>query len=123
MEPKVWTEDMGEISGFGGSYEAGCRAMVLAGIKGIDENPNADPQFTGFKGVFGLVMDDNADAKALDEAILNAEVTYPDMNGGKSFKVRKECTGAVHHAAINHVLAYKRMGWNEYCKVLRERKD
>jgi len=32
MSAMEWTSDMGEISGFGGSYEAGCRAMLDAGI-------------------------------------------------------------------------------------------
>jgi hypothetical protein len=107
MSDKQWTDDMGEISGFGGDYEACCRAMVLAGIKWVDENPSADPHYKGFKNVYGLVMEDNDDAKALTKAIIDAAAG--------------EATGAMHQASVGHVLAYKRLGWDEYSKQLRER--
>lgn len=116
---RQWTEDMGEISGFGGSYEDGCRAMVLAGIKFIDEHPEiTDFNFKGFKGVFGLVQVNNVGATLLEEAIMNAQV----MMNGKLVKCGDECTGAMHHAAINHCLFYKTHGWEEYCRQLRNRK-
>lgn len=115
--PKVWTDDMGEISGFGGSYEAGCRAMVLAGIRWIDAHPDADPIFKGFQGVFGVAMEENADARALTEAIMDAEVV---MDDGRVTQARHEATGAMHHAAINNVFAYKRLGWEEYVRQRRE---
>lgn len=105
---KVWTDDMGEISGFGGGYEALCRSMALAGIRWLDEHPEASPTFKGFKGVFGLIDEDNEDAKALREAVMSP--TGAD-----------ECTGAMYHAAVNHCLAYKRLGWDEYCRQLRTR--
>lgn len=75
-----WTPDMGEISGFGGSYEAGCRAMVKAGVEFWEaqdaahargEREKFDPHYQGFEGVFGLLTDDNADAKALDRAMMD----------------------------------------------------
>lgn len=104
---KQWSDDMGEISGFGGGYEATCRAMVLAGIKWIDEHPEADPHFTGYKNIYGIINEDNDDAKALTQAVIDAA-------GG-------DCTGAMHQASIGHVLAYKKFGWDEYRKQLIER--
>lgn len=106
---KQWSEDMGEISGFGGGYEATCRAMVLAGIKWFDEHPEGDPKYMGFEGVHGIILEDNEDAKALTAAIIAA-------SGG-------DCTGAMHQACVSHAIAYRRLGWDEYCKQLRERKD
>lgn len=104
---RVWTDDMGEISGFGGGYEAACRAMVFAGMDWCDEHPNADPQFQGYKNVYGVINEENQDAKDLTTAVVAA------ANG--------DCTGAMHQAAISHVLFYRKNGWGKYCEQLRER--
>lgn len=121
MTEKQWSEDMGEISGFGGGYEAACRAMVLAGIQWIDEHPSADPQFRGYEGIYGVINEENDDAKALVAAMMDAPV-YHD---GKKIQehVKDDCTGAMHHASCGHVMAYKRLGWDEYCRQLRTRDD
>jgi len=37
-----YTDDMGEISGFGGGYEQTCRNMVIAGIESFESSPEAD---------------------------------------------------------------------------------
>lgn len=105
---KVWTDDMGEISGFGGGYEATCRAMAFAGMDWLDAHPEADPKFHSYKNIVGVIQEDNDDAKALSEAVLSA-------SGG-------DATGAMHQATVSHALAYKRLGWDEYCRQLRERK-
>lgn len=128
-----WTADMGEISGFGGGYEAACRAMVKAAVEYWEEQDrleNApelqmarasgtqkhfDPLYRGFKGVFGLMESDNADAKALDEAMMNA--TLAD-----GVTVREAGpTGAMHQAAVSHVFAFRKLGPDEYRKQLRAR--
>lgn len=36
-----WPDIAGEISGFGGGYEAACRNMLYAGLRLLDENPDA----------------------------------------------------------------------------------
>lgn len=118
MSAKRLTPDMGEISGFGGSYEAGCVAMVEAGIAWMDAHPEADPQFYGYKGIYGIITEDNADAEALSEAILGAAFTDPET--GKPTTVGEYgATGAMHQACIGHVLAYKRLGWDEYGRQRR----
>ena len=100
------TPDMGEISGFGGGYEAACLAMLDAGVRWLDANPNADPQFRGFKNVYGVILEDNADAKALSDAVLAG-------SGG-------DCTGAMHQAVVTRVLHIKSVGWEKYCIECRE---
>ncbi len=110
--PKAWDESMGEISGFGGGYEAVCRAMVLAGIAWIDQHPQAEIIFGGFKNVFGLVTEENEDAKALTAAMMDAPVPGVQARAGD------DATGAMHHAAVQHCLAYKRLGWDEYVRQL-----
>jgi hypothetical protein len=98
MTPGEWVEGMGEISGFGGSYEEACRQMVRQGLRWFDDHPDARPVFQGFKNVFGLITDENEDAKALSAAICAGA----------------EPTGAMHQAVVNHVLAIRRMGWDVY---------
>jgi len=107
-EDRMYTDDMGEISGFGGGYEAACRAMVLAGLAWLDAHPNADPQFKGFlaaRSVYGLISEENEDAKALTVAVVAA-------SGG-------DCTGAMHHASIRHVLFAHKYGWAQYAEEMQ----
>jgi len=98
---------MREISGFGGGYEQTCRDMVLAGVEWLEKNPNVDPKFKGYKNVFGLILKDNVDAKKLSKVVVGA-------SGG-------DCTGAMHQAAISHILFIKKNGWKKYVKEM-ERK-
>ena len=107
MSKYVYTDDMSELSGFGGGYEATCRAMVVAGLEHLDAHPEADPKFHGYKGIYGIITEDNADAKALSEAVVKA------ANG--------DCTGAMHQASISHVLWIRKNGWDRYCAESRER--
>lgn len=97
---REYTPTMGEISGFGGDYEDACRKMVLAGLDWLDANPTADPQFHGYKGIYGVISEDNEDAKALTKAVV-------DVTGG-------DCTGAMHQATICHILFIRRNGWDKY---------
>lgn len=79
-----------DISGFGGSYEAGCQKMLLNGLNWLNEHPNFD--FKVYKTnpqVFGLCIGEDETAEALDKAV--CEGVDP--------------SGAMHHAVISH-LAY-----------------
>jgi hypothetical protein len=120
VSERQYTDDMREISGFGGGYEAACRAMVLAGLAWFDAHPDADPHFKGMSNIFGLILEDNDQAKALTEAVLNAPVIADD---GRHTLARHEATGAMHHAAINHIFAARRLGWDRYCAEMRRLHD
>ena len=95
-----FTPDMGEISGFGGGYEQTCRNMLIAAVERLDAHPEADPQFHGFKGIYGVIQEDNEDAKALSKIVVGA-------SGG-------DCTGAMHQAVISSALYIKKNGWEKY---------
>ena len=102
-----WTDDMREISGFHGGYERTCRAMVSAGCKWWSEHPDANPQFHGFKGIYGIITEDNHDAKTLSKVVTDA--------------ASGDCTGAMHQASISHIFAWRQMGsWVAYQKKMRE---
>lgn len=102
-----FTPQMDEISGFGGGYEDTCRKMLSAGLEWLDQNPSASPEFHGYKGVYGIIQEDNADAKALSDAVVAA-------SGG-------DCTGAMHQAVISHCLFIKSHSWDEYVAKMSER--
>lgn len=108
MSKFEYPKDVDYISGFGGGYEATCQKMVIAGMEYWDSNPDFDPKYKGFKGVFGVLVDDNADAKELDRILVDA--------------ADNDCTGAMHQAAVSHIFAAKRLGWDEYLRQLAERK-
>lgn len=99
MSKYQFVENMAEISGFGGGYEQGCRDMVVAGLEWLDERPGADPQFHGYKNVYGIIMEDNQDAKDLTAAMI---------------AVCDGCTGAMHQATVSHVLWIRKHGWEKY---------
>lgn len=102
----VTTPEMGEISGFGGGYEDCCRRMLQAGCHWLEAHPNANPQFKGSKGVFGLILEDNPEAAALTEAVIDGSYD-PETK-------QKESTGAMHHAVILRLLHIKKVGWAKY---------
>ena len=93
-----------EISGFGGGYEIACQPMLKQGVDYLTDHPNLDPQFHGFKGLFGICMEDNADAKALTKAVL--------------FEVPGGPTGAMHQAVIGHLMRISQVGWDRWLQQL-----
>ncbi len=99
-----YTEEMREISGFGEGYEDTCRAMVKAGCEWFDANPDADPQFKGYEGIYGIITKENDDAEALSKALL-------DASDG-------DCTGAMHQASISHIMVIQKEGWEWYVKEM-----
>ena len=95
------TNSMGEISGFGGSYELACRAMLKSGLYWLEANPNLEPHYRGFENVYGIMQGDNEDAKAMDDAMMK-----PVKGHGVS--------GAMHQAVASRLLWIKVHTWEEY---------
>ena len=104
-----FTEKMAEISGFGGSYEATCRAMLKAGLEWCDENPELDPQFHSYKNIYGIIQEDNEAAKALTEVVLKAS--------------NNDCTGAMHQAVISYILWIQKNGWDKYVEEMSKKEN
>lgn len=114
LEPKIpdtqipgfeWTEDMGEISGFGSGYEKTCRIMVSQGCKWWDEHPKANPIIATYEQVFGITEAQNQDAKDLEIALL---------------KNIEDSTGAMLQASLQHIYAWKALGsWGKYQEAMR----
>lgn len=115
-----FTDEMDEISGFGGGYEACCRAMLKAGCEWWDAHPDADPKFKGNKDVFGVILEANADAEALTKAIMDAPIKSEE---GKETTAGKEATGAMHHAVIQHCMMIRKNGWDWYVDQMTNCKD
>ena len=104
-----WEKGMGEISGFGGDYEKMCRKMLKAGLDWWDAHPKADPKFHGYKGIYGIISEDNKDAKSLTKAVVDAS--------------KGDCTGAMHQAVISSILFIRKNGWKKYVKEMSEREE
>lgn len=104
------TPDMGEISGFGGGYEACCQDMLEAGVKWLDDNHHDDLELkaTTYKNVYGIFNSESDEAKALDKVVIDAS--------------KGECTGAMHQAVMSRLFFIAKNGWDKYCAELRERK-
>ena len=109
MSDYEWTPEMGEVSGFGGGYEETCRAMVKAGCQWFDSHPDADPQFTGYKNIYGIITEDNEDAKALSKAVVAG--------------ANEDCTGAMHQATVGTCLWIRKNGWLAYMKEMEGESD
>lgn len=93
-----FTADMREISGFGGDYEKCCRKMLKAGLEWLTLNPHADPQFSTYNNIYGIINEDNEDAKALSKVIAG------DFNP----------SGAMMQAVCSSVIWIKNNGWGAY---------
>ena len=106
---RQFVEGMQEISGFGGSYEEACRKMVLAGLNWWDEHPEAEPKFKSNSNIYGILLEDNEDAKALSDAVVAA--------------VDGDCTGAMHQATISHILWIHGHSWEEYVQEMSKPED
>ena len=106
MAKYEFEDGMSEVSGFGGTYEKSCRKMIKAGLEWFDVHPEADPQFKGYEGIYGIISVDNEDAQELSNAVL-ASVD--------------DCTGAMHQATIGHILHAHDVGWMTYVEEMKQR--
>ena len=102
-----YTPKCREISGFGGSYEAACRQMVIAGMEWFDKYPQASPKFHQYSNITGIVVADDPDAKSLETALMEAV---------------GDCSGAMMQAAVNHCLFAAKNGWEVYIAKMEEEK-
>lgn len=102
-----FTDDMGEISGFGGGYEKECRDMVVRGLEWLDAHPDADPKFHGYKNIVGIIVEDNEDAKELVKSMLGKETGH---------------TGAMVEATVGHVRYIHQNGWDKYVEEKKKHK-
>ena len=80
---------MGELSGFGGGYEAACQTMVYAG--------------------FVYLLSQGADAKTL-----KLEPVNRDGLDGAILEVEPCCSGAMHGMAMNVCLYVAHYGWDRW---------
>lgn len=102
------TDDMGEISGFGGGYEKTCQNMLEAGVKWLNEHTAADLKMTEYQNIYGILNADSDDAKALEKVVVAA--------------ANNDCTGAMHQAVMSRLNYIAKNGWASYCAELRKHK-
>lgn len=100
------TEDMGEISGFGGGYEKCCQDMLEAGVNWLQDHADAKLEGHEYANVYGIMIADSDDAKAMEKTVLAA--------------VMGEATGAMHHSVMSRLFFIAKNGWDKYCEELRK---
>lgn len=99
-----WRPGMGQISGFGGSYETDCRAMLAAALKWYDEHPLSSPKFHAFDNVPDVIEEEDEDARSLSQVVINAACGRAD--------------GAQHKVVIGYALWIRRYGWDAFCAAM-----
>jgi hypothetical protein len=104
-EPYLWTEDMQELSGFGGGYEDACRMMLQAGLAWFDAHPKAIVDFREAQGVYGWLKFTSDQGKEFEKAIVNACPDGP--------------TGAMVHCVTRAVHFIRAKSWAEWCERKR----
>lgn len=119
LHDRTMTADMAEISGFGGSYEEGCRLMVLAGVAWLADHIEAEPIVGYYEGITGIDHNCNDDADQLEAAMLAAPY---DDNGTATTVGAYGATGAMVQYAKLHILRVHRVGWEQYCADSRARR-
>lgn len=112
-----FTEDMNEVSGFGGFYERCCRAGVCAGAAWVLTHRRARPVFDGVPDVLGLIVPSNDEARELQGAIDTALVTRDD---GTKVPLGEELTALQFYAIVHHVFFIAANGWRKYVDYMTE---
>jgi len=103
------TDDMGEISGFGGGYEACCQDMLEAGVRWLDEHKGTDVKVLENPHIYGIIKEGSPETEALSAAVIEAS--------------KGEATGAMHHAVMSRLMFIAANGWDRYCEELRKRAE
>lgn len=103
-----WTEDMGEISGFGGGYEESCKRYMRIALAYFCAFPDEFKRF---------LQEEKTDdeKKALNK--LEYQIGSVMDNGWDS-----GASGAQIMAAFSHAARVYRFGWESYKKEMRERR-
>ncbi|MDD3492299.1 MAG: hypothetical protein PHU95_02270 [Candidatus Thermoplasmatota archaeon] len=96
---------MVDISGMGGSYEETCQRMLQQGWEWLNEHKGAELKAHAFKGVYGLIVLDTEETKALSEAVTKGS----------------DATGAMHQAVMSHLLYISKHGLKEWEEAAQRR--
>jgi hypothetical protein len=123
-QPFIFTDDMGEISGFGAKnpgYEASCRRMVIAGAEWIAQHPAASIRYGLPKipdNVFiaanweTMITAETPETTQLLDAMHRACCADQGPNAGPSFAMMKH--------SLDQVRFVKDRGWDAYVAKRRE---
>ena len=104
----AWAPGMGEISGFGGGYEAACRDMLYSGLAWLESRPGADLKASTYAGIYGVLNAQSPDAKALETVVLDA---------------CPRCSGAMHQAVMSACIYIAKNGWVKYTQAMTVTKE
>lgn len=119
---REYTDDMAEVSGLGGAYEACCRAMVLAGVDWLEANPRAVPELRCIycDRTEGRCNRSRDGLHAFQRRIPALEVAVV-AGALRAFPGSGSPTGAMVGAAVQHAWsAGRELGWDAYAAEMRK---
>jgi hypothetical protein len=116
MELYEFTDDMCQISGYGGDYERACRAAVAVGATWVTLHPFAEPQIDGNNGVSGYVRGANEDGAQMLDCIDDQPFT---MDDGRKVPLGDVLTPSMYYVALYHITWIAEHGWNAYAEQMR----
>ena len=103
-----WLPEMGEISGFGGGYEETCRNMLYGALAYLDEHcTTQEEKINAVAKLVDDLRDRNYKNNGIEKAIMKA--------------CENDCTGAMHNAAVSHLMFLTKNGYEKYKNELIER--
>lgn len=94
-----WTSEMGEVSGFGGGYEAACRDMIYSGLAVLEANSDPGP-------------------RSLDKALSDA---CPDCSGAMHGAALNACKFIQANSWPNANQFSLAIGWSKYVAAMTKR--
>jgi hypothetical protein len=107
MSKYSYSENAGEISGFGGGYEKSCRKMVVAGMEWIDEHPGCTLDYKEYKNIYGITADETPDLL--------------DMQKHMNAAIGNGASGAMMQACTGHIMYAHKNGWDKYMEEMTAR--
>jgi len=111
-----FTDDMNEVSGYGGDYERACRAAIAVGATWVSLHPAAEPEVDGNNGISGYVRGANEDGAKMLDCIDDQPFR---MDDGREVKLGDVLTPAMYYVALYHIGFITEFGWNAYAEKMR----
>lgn len=110
-----FTEQMNEISGYGGMYERACRIGVRTGAQWFASHLHAHPEFGQSSDTASFIQPLNEEGYGLLAAIEEADFVRDD---GVHVPLAEQMTREMMSMVLFHTLYIAKKGWNNYMKKM-----
>jgi len=101
-----WTDEMAEISGFGGEYELSCRKMITTGLEWLEDNDGPIAEFSTGHNVTARI-DEGTEATG-------------ELRAHMASAVDVDPSPSMLHLCVKQALYAQEIGWDAYVTRLRD---